>query len=511
MANSVIKQVNIGDKLYDIEALKFGGMTYEEFIVHVHSIQIIVSSSAADTPKGVVWTNSSGTTITGTLEASAAKPGCIYLVPSVNATGDVYDEYLPVNGVWEKIGNTDIKLSGIKTGGPDKNYTGGVSGAGTVNVTSDGYTASTNVTITYKKAKTASSNSASTDAFTSEQGGHSHSFTGTQETITISSSGSAGSAGGHSHTVKKSTASVIKTVTSTPTTVYSAPEATEEDGAHEHTVNIDSHEHGTAVTAVTGVTSNGTASVVTGVTSNGTATVVTGVTLGTTSIYQITGVGSAPTKKTLTASNVAAVNGEILYIGSAIAGSTNTTPQTIQVIDSVGSVPTRSAINVGTSVSTTTATVLTGVKASGTATVLTGVKASGTASVAGAVAAKTLSGTAVSAGAHAHTISRTSQSVAGPVSTTAATVMTGATLSSGGAHTHSVTASGSVAYTPKGTISSNGAHSHTYKAPAAHTHTVTSEDATSTATVNVPISAHTHTVGVAAHTHSLSGHTHTTV
>lgn len=511
MANSVIKQVNIGGTLYDIEALKFGGMTPEEFIVHVNSVQIIVSSSAADTPKGVTWKNSAGTSITGTLEASAAKPGCIYLVSSANATGDVYDEYVPVGSVWEKIGNTDIKLSGIKTGAPDKNYTGGVSGAGTVSVTADGYTASTNVTITYKKATAAASNGGSTDAFTVEAGGHSHSFTGTQETITISSSGSAGSAGGHSHTVNKATASVIKSVTSTSTTVYSAPEATEENGAHEHTVSVDSHEHGTAVTAVTGVAANGTASVVTGVTSNGTATAVTGVTLNKSSIYQITGVGSVPTKKTLTATNVAAVSGDILYIGSAIAGSTNTTAQTIQVIDSVGSVPTRSSISVGTSVTNATATVLTGVKASGTTVVLTGVKASGTASVAGAVAAKTLSGTAASAGAHVHSITRTSQSVAGPVSTSTVAVMTGATLSSAGAHTHSVSASGSATYTPKGTLGNAGVHSHSYKAPAAHTHTVTSEDATSTAAVNVPISAHTHTVGVATHTHSLSGHTHTTV
>ena len=511
MANSVIKQVNIGGTLYDIEALRFGGMTFEEFIVHVHTIQIIVSSDASNTPKNVVWKNSAGTSITGTLEASAAQPGCIYLVPSENAAGDIYDEYLPVNGVWEKIGNTDIKLSGIKTGAPDKNYTGGVSGAGTVTVSADGYTASTNVTVTYKKATTAASNSASTDTFTSETGSHSHSFTGTQETITISSSGTAASAGGHSHTVNKATTSVIKSVTSTSTTVYSAPEATEENGAHEHTVSVDSHEHGTAVTAVTGVAANGTASVVTGVAANGTAPAVTGVTLNKSSIYQITGVGSVPTKKTLTATNVAAVSGDILYIGSAIAGSTNTTAQTIQVIDSVGSVPTRSSISVGTSVTNATATVLTGVKASGTTTVLTGVKASGTASVAGAVAAKTLNGTAGSAGAHAHTISRTSQSVAGPVSTSTVAVMTGATLSSGGAHTHSVTASGSATYTPKGTLGNAGVHSHSYKAPAAHTHTVNSEDATSTAAVNVPISAHTHTVGVAAHTHSLSGHTHTTV
>lgn len=73
-------------------------------------------TNAADTPEGVTWTSGS-TTITGTLVASASTKYRIYLVPSANGTKDNYDEYLTVNPTsstyqWEKIGNTDVDLSG---------------------------------------------------------------------------------------------------------------------------------------------------------------------------------------------------------------------------------------------------------------------------------------------------------------------------------------------------------------------------------------------------------------
>lgn len=36
----------------------------------------------------------------------------IYLMAHSHGTGDSYDEYIYINGAWEKIGNTDIDLSG---------------------------------------------------------------------------------------------------------------------------------------------------------------------------------------------------------------------------------------------------------------------------------------------------------------------------------------------------------------------------------------------------------------
>ena len=86
-------------------------------IAGVNQFNIIVSSNAATTPKGVVWRVDSTTSITGTLEASAADKHTIYYVPSVNGTGDKHDEYMALTTgsstyAWEKIGNTDIDLSG---------------------------------------------------------------------------------------------------------------------------------------------------------------------------------------------------------------------------------------------------------------------------------------------------------------------------------------------------------------------------------------------------------------
>ena len=80
----------------------------------------IVSSTASNTPQGIIWYN--GTTqITGTLVASASTEYTIYLVPckhTATETQKGYDEYLTVkNGdtyAWEVLGNTaDIDLSEI--------------------------------------------------------------------------------------------------------------------------------------------------------------------------------------------------------------------------------------------------------------------------------------------------------------------------------------------------------------------------------------------------------------
>lgn len=86
-------------------------------IAGVNQFNVVKSSSAANTPKGVVWRVDSTNSITGTLEASAADKHTIYYVPSVNGTDDSYDEYMALatgsgTYAWEKIGNTDIDLSG---------------------------------------------------------------------------------------------------------------------------------------------------------------------------------------------------------------------------------------------------------------------------------------------------------------------------------------------------------------------------------------------------------------
>lgn len=84
-----------------------------------NGIDIIVSTEASNTPYGVTWVKE-GTTITGTLVASATTTQKIYLVAlSSSASGNVYHEYVTVlnNSVysWEQIGTTEIDLSNYYT------------------------------------------------------------------------------------------------------------------------------------------------------------------------------------------------------------------------------------------------------------------------------------------------------------------------------------------------------------------------------------------------------------
>lgn len=80
-------------------------------IAGVNQFGIVKATSASNTPNGVTWNNGS-TTITGTLTAANADSHTIYFVKSTNGTNDVFDEYMVQDGAWEKIGNTDVDLSG---------------------------------------------------------------------------------------------------------------------------------------------------------------------------------------------------------------------------------------------------------------------------------------------------------------------------------------------------------------------------------------------------------------
>lgn len=84
-------------------------------------VSFVVSTDAGSTPKDVTW-DKSGTTITGTLVASASTSGAFYLVPTTTAGGkDIYSEYVTIKQgsgstvtySWEKIGTTDIDLSAL--------------------------------------------------------------------------------------------------------------------------------------------------------------------------------------------------------------------------------------------------------------------------------------------------------------------------------------------------------------------------------------------------------------
>ena len=80
-------------------------------IDQLNSFEYVVCTSAEDTPINITWGN-----VTGELLPDADTTHKIYLVLSTNGTNDTYDEYLTIqNGnefSWEKIGNTDVDLTG---------------------------------------------------------------------------------------------------------------------------------------------------------------------------------------------------------------------------------------------------------------------------------------------------------------------------------------------------------------------------------------------------------------
>ena len=83
-------------------------------IAALNNWDYIVSTNAANTPYGVQW-DDDGTTITGTLVASADTKYKIYLVPTTDASGnDEFSEYITISkddGVtyqWEKFGSIEV-------------------------------------------------------------------------------------------------------------------------------------------------------------------------------------------------------------------------------------------------------------------------------------------------------------------------------------------------------------------------------------------------------------------
>lgn len=104
-----------------ISKITINGVTYllKDSEAQHGGISFILSTDASTTPKGVTW-DDEGTTITGTLEASDAVAGAIYLVPSDDtATKNIYYEYVAVqNGsdyIWEQLGDTRVSLTGLVT------------------------------------------------------------------------------------------------------------------------------------------------------------------------------------------------------------------------------------------------------------------------------------------------------------------------------------------------------------------------------------------------------------
>lgn len=194
--------------------------TARSAIASLNNWSYIVCSAAANTPKDVTWT-SGGTTITGTLVATADTMYKIYLVPSTNGTNDIYDEYITVNPSgtsykWEMVGNTDVHLSDLGALAYKNNASGSYTPAGTVSTPT--FTGSSS-TVTVTATNNSSGNytpagTVSKPTFT----GSSTTFTGTYTpagTVTVT----AGSTTNKNATVSATTG----TATYTPAGSVAAP------------------------------------------------------------------------------------------------------------------------------------------------------------------------------------------------------------------------------------------------------------------------------------------------
>jgi hypothetical protein len=73
----------------------------------------IGAATAADIATAIAALNAIKISIVSSLPAVAnAQANTIYFVPSSGGSGDSYDEYMLINGAFEKVGNTAVDLSG---------------------------------------------------------------------------------------------------------------------------------------------------------------------------------------------------------------------------------------------------------------------------------------------------------------------------------------------------------------------------------------------------------------
>lgn len=101
----------------DVSAIIGDIQDLQSAVDQLNSFEYSVCTNAANTPQGVKWGDPE---ITGTLVASDSTMYKIYLVPSENAQGDIYDEYITIRTgsgtytyTWEKLGDTSVNLDAL--------------------------------------------------------------------------------------------------------------------------------------------------------------------------------------------------------------------------------------------------------------------------------------------------------------------------------------------------------------------------------------------------------------
>lgn len=258
----------------DITALVTAGFTIETPWNSSDYASTAAPSAAklATVPSVAIYYNNGQSHTTGTLSATNEETRKhIYLIYHPHNNRDSFDEYISNGVLWELIGNSDIDLSDYAkkteavaagtytTSTPSSNATGSA-GAATITTSVDsGYVASGTATITYGKASTQTGSSGGTGAAsnTGNAGsaiinGGNFTFTGDSATITMEED--TVELSDHRYTPAGTISKPNVNLTSSSKTVATGVSSVSSDGAHTHSVSVNTHDHGDDVTVVTGVT-----------------------------------------------------------------------------------------------------------------------------------------------------------------------------------------------------------------------------------------------------------------
>ena len=471
----IINKIHVGDIDYQLNADYLGGLSTAEW-------------------KSLVGAGFNVLVVDTLPTASASTQKGIYLIADPHGTGDSYDEYVTVKSgnaySWEKIGNTDIDISGLAAELETKPNTVGLETGSAGEQVATG-----SATISYmKSAEATGSAGAGVAANTGLSGGAtvsdgSFSFAGTEATINLSGTlptldevsvtpagtiGGTVSVGDHTHSINPT----IKTLTY----VSGTASATGEVVDHTHTVSLatDSvtyvsdvdtstgseaaHEHSIDASKVTNWTP-GSASLssknfgFSGSTSN----IMSAPTVSADGVLSWTTVNAASQDEL---SFIAPV---LSYTAATITGSAGAHSHTIGKATA--------SFNYATGVVTSVSS------------------AGGHSHTIGAATTAQLdvvTGVSVTGGAGSHTINGSSFSFTGtPLVFTPALSTTAVSVSG--------------KYTPVGSVTGTiklPEHSHSYTAPSAHTHSIKLSKVEATGSASVAVSSHTHSIP--AHTHTIN-------
>ena len=424
--------------------------------------------------------------------ASESTQKGIYLIADAHGNGDSYDEYVTVKSgnsySWEKIGNTDIDISKLA----DELV---VSGTGLTTESAGEQVATGSATISYmKSAEATGSAGAGVEANTGLSGGASvsdgvFSFKGTEATINLSGTLPAldevsvtpnGTIGG-SVSVGDHTHSINPTI-KTLTYVSGTASSTGEVEGHTHTVSLatDSVTYVSDIDASTGNEAAHAHSI--------DASKVTGWSEGSASLSSKNFGFSASTSDIMSAPTVSTDG--VLSWTTVSAASQDVLSFTAPSLTFTSATVTGNAGAHSHTIGKTTKSFnyATGVVTS----VSTEGKHSHTIGAPTTSKLDVVTGVSVTGGAGGHTINGSSFSFTGD-----ALVFTPA-LS-----TTAVSVSGK--YKPAGSVTgtiSLPSHSHSYIAPSAHTHSITLTSTQVTGSASVAVSGHTHSI--AAHSHTIT-------